>query len=458
MQIDYRSTRGFGPVSFERTLLEAVAPDGGLYTPMQYPKFSYEELEKFSFMSYEEVAEAVLSRFVDGMLKPHELKKIIRNAYGSWGDPEVAPLQQYDSNTWLMELYYGPSWSFKDFPLQLMAHFLPKVTNKPVTFIMSSTGDLGAAAVSAFANVENVRLVLLYPEHTSRVHRAQMNTSRASNVYPIAVQGTYEDCQKLVGSVLGDEGLREKGGFMPTSSWIRIAAQSVYFFFAWSRMRDLVGGQAVQFSIPTGNFTNAFACYVAMQCGLPVEKIIVANNDNDVVSRFINDNDYSLRNIKSTKSPCIDAMHARNVERLLFDLYGKDASKVSQAMGVLSEAGQLPPLNAASFVDLQGVFAAERISENEMFCEISEADAAKGLVIDPHTAIALAAAKKHSEKPSIVLSTASAVKFASTVQMATAKQMLFEDEVEDLLKAEAKEYSLSNDADALRDFIEDNLL
>lgn len=455
--MEYRSTRGFGPVSFKRTLLEAVAPDGGLYMPTEYPKFSYEELEKFSFMTYEEIAEAVLSRFFGDTLKPHELKAVISKAYANWGDAEVTPLQQYDSNTWLLELFYGPSWSFKDIPLQLVAQLLPKVMDKKITFIMSTTGDLGASAVSAFANVENVNLVVLYPEYTSRVHRAQMNTSGAKNVFPIAVKGSYKDCQNLVGSVLNDEVFRLKNGFMPVSSMARVVAQSVYFFFAWSRIRDLIPGQRVQFAIPTGNFTNAFACYMAMQCGLPVERIIVANNDNDVMTRFINDNEYAPKDLKNTKSPCLDASDARNMERLLFDLYGKNAEKTRNAMAELKEKGTLPALDGMRFVELNDVFAAERITEREMFCEISEADATKGLVIDPHTGIALSAAKKHSGKPTIVLSTASAVKFASTVQMATAKEMLFEEEVDDLLKAPVNEHILENNAEDLHAFLKNTL-
>ena len=459
--MEYRSTRGFGPVSFKRTLLEAVAPDGGLYVPMDYPKFAYEELEQFSFMTYEEVAEAVLSRFMGDLVKPYELKKIIDKAYKNWGDVEITPLQQYDSNTWMMELYYGPSWSFKDIPLQLMAQLLPKILDKEITFIMSTTGDLGAAAVSAFADVPNVRLVVLYPEHTNRVHRAQMSTSKASNIFPIAVKGTYGDCINLVRSVLDDEMLKLKKGFMPVSSWARIVAQSVYFFFAWSRMRDMAPGQNVRFAIPSGNFTNAYACYLAMQCGLPVDKIIVANNDNDILSRWINDNDYSVKALRNTKSPCLDAQNARNVERLLFDLYAKDTQKVRESMKVLQSTSVMPPLSISQYEELNGIFAGERISEMEMLCALSEADATKGLVIDPHTGIAVAAAQKHAikhgVKPTIILSTASAVKFSSVVKQATAKEMLFDDEIDDLLKADTLEYILPNDEAELHTFITDKL-
>tara|TARA_R110000868_G_scaffold218576_1_gene469067 strand:- start:229691 stop:231079 length:1389 start_codon:yes stop_codon:yes gene_type:complete len=460
----YISTRGYGPVNFERTILDGLAPDGGLYVPANYPKFSREELEELSFLSYEDVADKIISPFVGDSIPEDILQKMIKTAYSKFNDIEVTPLCQYEDNLWLLELFHGPTFSFKDIAMQLlglMMEYTLEKNDETATVIGATSGDTGPAAIEGLKNSKFVNVFMLYPHNrVSQIQRAQMTTSEAKNIFPIAIEGNFDDCQDIVKELFSDEAFKEKvnATAVNSMSWARLLPQMVYYFFSWSRMRDMATGQPVSFSVPTGNFGDAFAGYLAMQCGLPINRLIVATNSNDILTRFFNNNDYSREKVIATRSPSIDIQVASNFERLLFDIYGRDNDLVRHAMSEFKRTGKLPKVTDLQLDEAKSVFLGESVSEIDTLKMMSESDFSKNILIDPHTAVGLAAAKRHPDlKPIISLSTAHPLKFPHALKEATAKELLFDEEFDSMLKREEKFDVLPNDVAAVKQYILDNL-
>ena len=450
--MDYISTRGFGPVSFDQMMLHPVAPDGGLYMPVRYPKLSMEMLESFAYQSYEEIAERVLSQFLPGGV---HLRRAIEKAAAGFADNDVAPILQYDDRIWLQEMYYGPTLSDKDISLQLMAELMP-LRDKTQTIIMATQGDSGAAAVEAFANHEGFNVVVVFPKgRISQVSQQQICTSGAYNVYPVALDADFDTCQHHVREILQDVRLVQQLNMTSAGSfsWLRALISSVPFFVGWSRLGQMTH---TSFSIPSGNFTTAFAGYLAMQCGLPVEKLIVASARTGAVHQWLSKGAVMpVPPAVPSHTPHLDLNIPVNLERLLCDALGRDSKKVRHAMELWRRTGHLPQIDPLTLHELQSVFQPEVISDIEMMCALSEADAAYEIVLDPHSALALAAAKKHTGTIVSVCPTSS-VKFPHSVKNATSKEMLVEEEIEELLAKTPQFEEL--EADALHKFIVDTFV
>jgi threonine synthase len=329
------------------------------------------------------------------------------------------------------------------------------------TVIGATSGDTGPAAIEGLKNSDNINVFMLYPHNrTSNIQRLQMTTSGGKNIFPIAIEGTFDDCQNIVKELFSDLNFKEKVNATAVNSisWARLLPQMVYYFFAWSRLRDVVSGQELSFSVPTGNFGDAFAGYLAMQCGLPIKSILLATNSNDILNRFLNNNDYSKKNVIPTRSPSMDIQIASNFERLLFDIFGRDSELLRHSMEKFKTTGSLPKLTNLQIDEARSAFTSESISEIETLKMMSESDFSNSIIIDPHTAIGLAAAKKHTElKPIVSLATAHPLKFPNALKEATAKELLFDDELDDMIKREEKFDILPASTEEVRQYILDNL-
>jgi threonine synthase len=469
--VHYISTRGYGPVNFKDALIDGVAPDGGLYVPANYPLLSMETLESFSFQTYEDCAERVLSSFID---IPHtDLKRIVKNAYKDFQDIEITPLTQFEEDHWIMELHHGPTMSLKDISMQLVAGLLAYYKNKdeqkldeddikPTCLIASTSGDGGPAMVDAFKDAPNTNMFILFPrQRVGLIQRMQMTTCMSANIHPISIDGNAADCHRITSELLKDHRLCERihACSMNAMSIARILPQIVYYFFAWSRIRDILGGKPLAFSIPGGSFGDVMAAYIAMQCGAPISKIIVANNQNDILTRFINDNDYSVKPVKASSSVSLDVTSAPNIERLLFDLYGRKADRVKSAMETFEETGVLPKLSSLQMDEMQSTFVAETVSEIDTLKMISEADATQDILLCPHTAVAMQAARQQeSLRPVVSLMTADAIKFPTTLRAATGKQILLDDSTGDLLDKDEKYVELEASTAAVKHYILDAVM
>ena len=460
--MEYISTRGFGPVSFERTILDGLAPDGGLYVPTSYPKFPFDKMEELTYLSYEEVAEVVMSPFIGDSIPRETFRTMLKVAYANFADEDVAPLNQLGDDTWLLELYHGPTLAFKDIALQLLGQMIDFTLEKnklKATVIGATSGDTGPAAIEGLKHVENAKTFMLFPKNrTSAIQQRQMTTCSAKNVFPIAIDGTFDDCQDIVKTLFNEEQFKEKvnATAINSISWARVLPQVVYYFFAWSRLRTFIGDKRLSFSVPTGNFGDIYAGYVAMQCGLPIERLVIANNSNDILTRFIQDGDYSMKSVQPTSSPSMDILVASNFERFLFDLYGKMPERTKSAMEDFRKSGSLEDISALELEDARSIFEAYKASEIDVLKQMSSSDILRQITIDPHTAVGMCAAEEKPHlRPMVVLSTAHPAKFPTAVERATGTIPLLPPHMEDLMDKEEIYETLPNDSEVVKQYILD---
>ena len=424
--LSYVSTRGGGPAcGFEAALFAGLAADGGLYLPDAWPRLGRDELEALQGASYQEVAGRVLAPFVGEDLSASELEELIAAAYAGFDHAAIAPLRQLGPNEWLLELFHGPTLAFKDIALQLLArlfeHFLAR-GRRPITIVGATSGDTGSAAIEAFAGRARTTVVILHPDgRISDVQRRQMTTVAAANVHNLAIEGTFDDCQALLKALLGDTGLRERLNLAAINSinWGRIMAQAVYYVTAalalgapWRR---------VAFAVPSGNFGDVYAGYVALRIGLPVAQLIVATNRNDILARFFRTGVYQPGKVVPTTSPSMDIQVASNFERLLFDLCGRDGPAVARLMAEFQQHRRLTVPDDA-LGRAREVFDAARVEEAEVAATMADVLRSTGQLIDPHTAVGLAAGRRcrHDKAiPLVMLATAHPAKFPAAVRAAT---------------------------------------
>ncbi|MEC9292578.1 MAG: threonine synthase [Pseudomonadota bacterium] len=458
--MEYISTRGFGPVSFERTILDGLAPDGGLYVPTHYPKIPFDKMEELTYLSYEEVAEVIMSPFIGNSIPRETFRRMLKKAYANFADEDVAPLNQLGDDTWLLELYHGPTLAFKDIALQLLGQMIDyTLDNNDVnaTVIGATSGDTGPAAIEGLKHVERAKTFMLFPKNrTSAIQQRQMTTCEAKNVFPIAIEGTFDDCQDIVKALFNQEDFKEKVNATAVNSisWARILPQVVYYFFAWSRLRTFIQDKRLSFSVPTGNFGDIYAGYVAMQCGLPVERLVIANNSNDILTRFITEGDYSMKKVQPTSSPSMDILVASNFERFLFDLYGKMPERTKSAMEEFRQSGSLEDINSQELEDARSIFDAFSATEIDVLKQMSSSDILRQITIDPHTAVGMCAAEaKPGLKPMVVLSTAHPAKFPSAVERATGAIPILPSHMEDLMDKEEIYETLPNDVEVVKKYI-----
>src|SRR5665213_245622 len=421
----YVSTRGEAPaLDFVEVMLAGLARDGGLYVPEQWPSLDAKTIAGFAGRPYAEVAFEVIKPFVGGTIADADLARMAREAYGTFRHPAVAPLNELDAGLFVLELFHGPTLAFKDLAMQLLARLMDHVLLKRserTTVVVATSGDTGGAAVEAFRGRAQVDVVVLLPRgRISDVQRRMMTTVPDANVHALAIEGTFDDCQALVKAMFNHHAFRDRVRLSGVNSinWARIVAQAVYYFTAAVALGS--PQRKVAFTVPTGNFGDVYAGYVATRMGLPVDRLVVATNVNDILARTFATGAYELRDVVATTSPSMDIQVSSNFERLLFDAYDRDASAVRALMGSLTQSRRFE-VSSQALKQMRALFTADRASEQESAATIRAWMREADYCIDPHTAIGLAVAEKETRDPSVpmvVLSTAHPAKFPDAVAAA----------------------------------------
>lgn len=423
--MDYVSTRGRAPaLGFEDVTLAGLASDGGLYVPRAWPVLSAQEIAGLAGKSYVETAVTVMRPFVAGALDDNALRALCTEAYGRFDHAAVTPLVQLDAQHWLLELFHGPTLAFKDVALQLLGLLFERflsARDTSLTVVGATSGDTGSAAIDALAGRERVEVFMLHPAgRVSEVQRRQMTTVLAPNIHNIAIEGSFDDAQAIVKAMFGDSEARERLNLSAVNSinWARLMAQVVYYFYAAVRLG--APERPVAFSVPTGNFGDVFAGYVAARMGLPVAKLIVATNVNDILHRALSAGDYSCGTVAPTAAPSMDIQVSSNFERLLFDLSGRDGAALA-AMMVEFETTKALSIPADMLTSARDLFSSARIDADTMATTMRWASDKAGQTVDPHTAIGLAAARGTDlgDIAVVTLATAHPAKFREAVERAT---------------------------------------
>ncbi len=405
-------------------MLTGLARDGGLYVPAIWPQLSPDAIAGFFGRPYWEVAVEVIRPFVAGEISDAELGRMANEAYATFRHPAVVPLRQMAPHQFVLELFHGPTLAFKDVAMQLISRLMDHVLAKRgqrTTIVVATSGDTGGAAVDAFAGLENVDLIVLFPRgRISEVQRRMMTTTGAANVHALAVEGNFDDCQAIVKAMFNNHRFRDATSLSGVNSinWARIVAQVVYYFT--SAVAVGAPARAVDFVVPTGNFGDIFAGYVAKRMGLPVRTLGIAANVNDILARTLKTGIYEVREVHATASPSMDIQISSNFERLLFEAGGRDAAGVRRLIDSLKQSGRFV-LPDATLAAIREGFDAGRADETETAAAIRAAWREAGELVDPHTAVALAVADRDTTDrtvPSIVLSTAHPAKFPDAVEAA----------------------------------------
>ncbi len=420
----YVSTRGQAPVrDFSGVLLAGLAEDGGLYVPQSWPVLSAAEWRALRGLSYDELAARLLLPFVGDAIPFATLRAICGEAYAGFGHPAVVPLLQLDTGLWVQELFHGPTLAFKDMAMQVLGRLFDHVleaAGRRVTIVGATSGDTGSAAIAACAGRARVDVVILHPEgRTSEVQRRQMTTVAAPNISNIAVAGTFDDCQDLVKAMFADAPFRAELRLSAVNSinWARVAAQVPYY--AAAALALGAPEREVAFSVPTGNFGNVLAAWVARRMGLPIGRLIVGANRNDILARFLADNDMSLRGVEASLSPSMDIQVSSNFERLLFELLDRDAAATHAAMAGFRATGRLAVPEPA-WRQATALFTGFRLDDAGTLAEIRRLHGATGYAADPHSAIGIAAARAHpvAGMPTVAVATAHPAKFPDAMERA----------------------------------------
>jgi len=458
----YVSTRGTAPpLSFEDVLLAGLARDGGLYVPEEWPTFSHDAISELAGLPYVDAATRIMLPFVEGDLNETELSAVVAAAYSGFSHKAVAPLIQLEPDQWLLELFHGPTLAFKDIAMQvlagLMEHALER-RNGRITIVGATSGDTGGAAIEAFRGRDRIDIFILHPKgRVSDVQRRQMTTAHEANVHNIAIEGTFDDCQALVKAMFNDLEFRDRLSLAAVNSinWARIMAQSVYYFT--SAVALDAPRRQIAFSVPTGNFGDIFAGYVASRMGLPISRLCIATNVNDILARALNTGRYESREVVSTSSPSMDIQVSSNFERLIFESAGRDARQVCSLMNEFTSSGSFA-FSKNELDYLARLFSARRVGEVDTVRTIKRVLGETGYLADPHTAVGLAAAQnlRDGEGPVITLATAHPAKFPDAVKKASGCTPDMPARLGNLMDAEEHYTSLGNDYAAVSEFIEKN--
>ena len=418
--MEYISTRNIKKnFSFEDIFLSGLAPDGGLFVPKKIPLSDFEELKKFKSLSYRELASEIILKFCDEEFNKNEIKNIITKSYENFRVNDVVSLKKID-NINLLELFHGPTLAFKDIAMQVIGNMYQKILKRnktKINIIVATSGDTGAAAINAIKDRENLKIFVLHPDNKiSDIQRKFMTTVNSRNVFNIALDGNFDDCQQLVKSMFADEIFRKSINMSGVNSinWSRIVMQIVYYFFSYFKISQ--NNEKINFSVPTGNFGDIYAGYIAKKMGLPINKLIIATNKNDILKRVVNTGLYKPLKVEHTVSPSMDIQVASNFERLIFDVTSQDSSRTLELMNDLKKKGEFK-LKDNELAKVRENFSAESLSEDETKLEIKEIYKNLKILIDPHTAVGIGASKKISSKEkTIVLCTAHPSKFSKIVE------------------------------------------
>ena len=420
----YNSTRGESPiVPFSEVLLGGLAPDGGLYMPQTFPKFSIEEIESWSNLPFYQLAAKILYPYVESEIDESSFLKLLEEAYTSFDEEDVVKLKEIEENHWVLELFHGPTLAFKDVAMQLLGvllnHFA-KEKGEKIVVLGATSGDTGAAAISACARHENVEVYILYPhEKVTEFQRKQMTTTQSQNVYPLAIETDFDGCQNIVKKMFLDEDFQHtKVRFIAANSinWARCMTQSVYFFWSYLRLKEIK--EDLTFSIPSGNFGHAYAGWTAKEMGLPIKRLIIATNENDVLHQTFSNNLYAKTNVVQTLAPSMDISVASNFERLLYNLYDNDSSLLAKNMRAFPEKSIDIPDSKIDAVS--NFFKSHCSNDQEIIKQIINTHQKIGYLLDPHTATGVRASNEisPSNEPVITMGTAHPAKFSEAIEKA----------------------------------------
>ncbi len=456
--MDYISTRGSAAaLNFEGATLAGLASDGGLYVPRHWPKLDRDTIAALSDASYVDTAVTVMRPFVEGSLSEDDLRDLCTQAYGHFAHDAVTPLVQLDHQHWLLELFHGPTLAFKDVALQLLGLLFEKFlsrSDKHLTIVGATSGDTGSAAIDGVAGREKIDIFMLHPQgRVSDVQRRQMTTVLAPNVHNIAIDGSFDDAQAIVKALFNDRNFNGRFTLSAVNSinWARLMAQVVYYFYAATRLG--APDKPVAFSVPTGNFGDVFAGYVAAQMGLPISRLIVATNVNDILHRALTTGDYSQGIVTPTATPSMDIQVSSNFERLLFDMSGRDGVGLARMMAEF-ESTKAMTIPQDMLKGASGLFSSARIDPDSMALTMRWASERANQVLDPHTAIGLAAAREAGlDGPIVTLATAHPAKFRDAVERATAIRPVLPSRVGNLFDREERFDTLPGTLDAVRDYV-----
>lgn len=450
-------------LGFDDVLITGLARDGGLYVPDKWPRFSQVELKAMSKLSYPQLAIEVMRPFLSDTITEVTFSNLINETYGQFKHSSVAPLKQLDSNLWLMELFHGPTLAFKDYAMQILGRLFDdalKRLGKKTTIVGATSGDTGSAAIEACRDREAIDIFILFPkDRVSSIQRRQMTTVDSKNVHTIALEGTFDDCQDMVKSLFNDLNFRDRYALSAVNSinWARLMPQIVYYF--WAALSLGVPDRKIIFSVPSGNFGNVFSAYAAEAMGLPVEKLIVATNANDILARFFNSGIMQIRDVSPSLSPSMDIQVSSNFERLLFDLYNRDGSTTKSILDEFRNKG-LFEIPEASLRKTREMFESIAVDDIRTVNRISETFKATGEVLDPHSAIGVEAAitfmSSQSSKldiPVVSLACAHPAKFPEAVQSATGQHPNLPHDLKDLLDRDEHLTVLSNDFQEVSSYI-----
>ncbi len=454
----YVSTRGEAPdLGFEDVLLTGLARDGGLYVPQSWPHLPESQLRDLAGRTYEEIALAVIGPFVAGEVPEATLRAMVGDAYGSFGHPAVAPLSQLDDNVWLLELFHGPTLAFKDVAMQLLARLMDWALAKRgqrATIVGATSGDTGGAAIEAFKASAHASLFILHPHgRVSDVQRRQMTTVDSPSIHNIALEGNFDDCQAIVKALFNDHRFRDETHLAGVNSinWARIMAQIVYFVSSALSLGS--PSRPVSFTVPTGNFGDIFAGYVARRMGLPVKRLVIATNVNDILDRTLKSGRYEVRGVYPSSSPSMDIQVSSNFERLLFEIHGRDAAAVRGLMGRLAQSGAFD-IDSAPLARLREEFGSAATGETEVAATIRDVLAATGHLLDPHSAVGYHAARQNvGREPMISLATAHPAKFPDATEKAAGIRPSLPPRLSGLMTAPERFKVLPNNIEAVKDFI-----
>jgi len=459
----YISTRGqIAPIGFKDAVMMGLATDGGLLLPTEYPAIDPVTLESWRPLSYQELALMVIAPFADD-IPVADLKQLIDRSYSTFRESEITPVVRKDG-VHILELFHGPTLAFKDVALQLLGNlfeYLLKERGEKMNIVGATSGDTGSAAIYGVRGKDNINIFILHPHgKTSPVQALQMTTVTDPNVFNIAVNGTFDDCQTMVKQLFSDLPFKEKHslGAVNSINWARVLAQVVYYFHAWLRVTDK-GACDVSFSVPTGNFGDIFAGYVAKRMGLPIKKLILATNENNILTRMINQGDYSTGTVVSTVSPSMDIQVASNFERYLYYLYDENPARVRDAFAAFATSGRME-FSDEELSRVRSVFSSTSVNQQQTLATIASFNEETGYLLDPHTAVGVFAALKNDDTDveTVCLATAHPAKFGEAVKMATGAEPELPAPLQGLEKLPSRCVVMEADLGLIRDFVDKNAI
>ena len=456
----YQSTRGQAPeLGFCDALLTGLARDGGLYIPKDWPVLSASQIKGFAGESYTDVAKVVLSPFTGNEIPTADFERMIEEAYATFHHPAVTPLVQYGENHWILELFHGPTLAFKDVAMQLISRLMDYVLEQRAqraTIVCATSGDTGGAAVEAFRGRANADIFVLFPNgKVSPVQQRQMTTVADGNVHTMAIEGDFDDCQALVKAMFNHHAYRDRLQLSGVNSinWGRIMAQVVYYFTAASSLG--APDRKVSFTVPSGNFGDIFAGFVAKQMGLPIDQLVIATNQNDILARTLNTGRYEVSGTTASISPSMDIQVSSNFERLLFEASGRNSETVRTQMAGLRQSGAFN-IDEASLKNIRSDFAAGTCSEADTAQQITNSQETSNYLCDPHTAVGLFVAENNINAgvPMVTLSTAHPAKFPDAVEKASGIRPALPEWLSGMMERDEKFETLPNNIEEVESFIE----